>query len=73
MQHNISEPIQALLHSVDPKHIWINTKQTAGILDTTPETLAVRRCKKEYPTLLWKKRGRRVFYNLGSVIAFMAV
>lgn len=51
--------------------IYLNAKQTAIRLDTTPECLAVWRCQNRFPTLQWIKRGRRVLYRLSDVNRFL--
>lgn len=52
--------------------VWLNTQETAEMVGTSPEVLAVWRCKGEYPDLRWKLRGRRVFYLLADVMQFIA-
>ncbi len=72
MHSEINKSLSQTAPIVGLGETWLNTKQTADKIDTTPPTLAVWRCTGRYPGLRWKKRGRRVFYLLSDVVAFMA-
>lgn len=57
----------------DPRlgEVWLDCKQVAARIHTTPECLAVWRCQGLYPGLKWVRRGRRILYKLSDVNRFM--
>lgn len=55
----------------DASLVWLDCKQVAARIHTTPECLAVWRHEGLYPGLKWVRRGRRIFYKLSDVNQFM--